>query len=123
MKSVESAKGRVVCRRFLAAVSLLGLSGCVSAVTDDEMAAAPPKAGNCRAAEAQRQRLPPPPSRPLCGIAVASAAGAAATPAHPQVLAPRLRPMRPPLISAAWHPANGDFAGTTSIYSSAAPPL
>ena len=35
MKTVEGAKGRVSCRRLVIAVSLLGLSGCVSAVTDE----------------------------------------------------------------------------------------
>ena len=39
MKTVEGAKGRVSCQRLVVAVSLLGLAGCVSAVTDDEMAA------------------------------------------------------------------------------------
>ncbi|NSZ21947.1 hypothetical protein G6L69_08470, partial [Agrobacterium tumefaciens] len=39
MKAVDSAKGRVACQRLVVAVSLLGLAGCVSAVTDDDMAA------------------------------------------------------------------------------------
>jgi uncharacterized protein YcbK (DUF882 family) len=39
MKAVDSAKGRVSCQRLVVAVSLLGLAGCVSAVTDDDMAA------------------------------------------------------------------------------------
>jgi uncharacterized protein YcbK (DUF882 family) len=39
MKTVDGAKGRVACQRLVVAVSLLGLSGCVSAVTDDDMAA------------------------------------------------------------------------------------
>ncbi|MFK3776581.1 YcbK family protein [Agrobacterium sp. NPDC089420] len=43
MKTVEGAKGRVSCQRLVIAVSLLGLSGCVSAVTDDEMAASAKK--------------------------------------------------------------------------------
>ena len=39
MKAVDSAKGRVACQRLVVAVSLLGLAGCVSAVSDDDMAA------------------------------------------------------------------------------------
>jgi hypothetical protein len=35
MKAVDSAKGRVSCQRLVVAVSLLGLAGCVSAVTGD----------------------------------------------------------------------------------------
>ncbi|NWJ26428.1 YcbK family protein [Rhizobium sp. RM] len=39
MKTVDGKRGRASCHRLVVAVSLLGLSGCVSAVTDDEMAA------------------------------------------------------------------------------------
>src|SRR6218665_3273982 len=39
MKPVDGKRGRASCHRLVVAVSLLGLSGCVSAVTGDEMAA------------------------------------------------------------------------------------
>lgn len=39
MKTAESAKRRASCQRVLIAISLLGLSGCVSAVTDEDVAA------------------------------------------------------------------------------------
>ncbi|WP_296069427.1 D-Ala-D-Ala carboxypeptidase family metallohydrolase [uncultured Agrobacterium sp.] len=123
MKSVESAKGRVVCQRFLAAVSLLGLSGCVSAVTDDEMAAAAKKP---EIAAPQKPQAPASAAATQPGHyvdpAVASAAGAAAAPVHPQA----------PGTPAQAYGAAADIgglatqptaisAGTTSIYSSAAP--
>ena len=86
MKTVESAKGRLLRQRLVIAVSLFGLSGCVSAVTDDEMAGTtkkpeistqqkPQTAASAAAAGAQPGHYVDP--------AVASAAGAAA-PVQPQ---------------------------------------
>lgn len=87
MKTAEGAKGRVSCQRLVIAVSLLGLSGCVSAVTDDEMAAnskkpeiaaqqKPQTAAATAAAGAQQGHYVDP--------AVASSAGGGAVPAHAQ---------------------------------------
>lgn len=66
MKTVEGAKGRVSCQRLVIAVSLLGLSGCVSAVTDDEMAA------NTKKPEIAAQQ----PSQTAAAAGAATAAGA-----------------------------------------------
>ncbi|CAN7455346.1 D-Ala-D-Ala carboxypeptidase family metallohydrolase [Agrobacterium tumefaciens] len=66
MKTVEGAKGRVSCQRLVIAVSLLGLSGCVSAVTDDEMAA------NTKKPEIAAQQ----PSQTAATAVAATAAGA-----------------------------------------------
>ncbi|NTE53632.1 YcbK family protein [Agrobacterium tumefaciens] len=70
MKTVEGAKGRVSCQRFVVAVSLLGLAGCVSAVTDDEMAA------NARKPEITAQQ------KPQTAAAAVAAPAAGAQPGH-----------------------------------------
>lgn len=86
MKAADGAKRRVSCQRLVIAVSLLGLSGCVSAVTDDEMAAnikkpditAEQKAAAAVANPAAKQQ-----QGHYVDPAVASAAGAT-VPAQPQ---------------------------------------
>lgn len=70
MKTVEGAKGRVSCQRLVVAVSLLGLAGCVSAVTDDEMAA------NARKPEITAQQ------KPQTAAAAVAAPAAGAQPGH-----------------------------------------
>ena len=121
MKTVESAKRRLVRPRLVVAVSLLGLSGCVSAVTDDEMAAATKKP------EIAAQQKPQTAASAAAGAqlghyvdpAVASAAGAAApaqTPGGPAQAYGAAADIgglttQPTAIS----------AGTTSIYSTVAP--
>lgn len=125
MKTVESAKGRLVRQRLVIAVSLLGLSGCVSAVTDDEMAAATKKpeiaaqhtpqaatsAATTAAAGAQPGHYVDP--------AVASAAGAAA-PAQPQTSGgPAQAYGAAPDIGGLTTQPTAISAGTTSIYSTA----
>ncbi|CUX42600.1 MULTISPECIES: YcbK family protein [Agrobacterium] len=90
MKTVESAKGRLSCQRLVVAVSLLGLSGCVSAVTDDEMAATAKKPEI--AAQQKQQAAAAAVPAPVAGAqpghyvdpAVASAAGANNVPAQHQ---------------------------------------
>ncbi|MGV1955615.1 D-Ala-D-Ala carboxypeptidase family metallohydrolase [Agrobacterium sp. 22-214-1] len=122
MTTVESAKGRLVRQRLVIAVSLLGLSGCVSAVTDDEMAAAtkkpeisaqqkPQTAASTAAAGAQQGHYVDP--------AVASAAGAAA-PAQPQASGgPAQAYGAAPDIGGLTTQPTAISAGTTSIYSTA----
>ncbi|MBO9657090.1 MAG: YcbK family protein [Agrobacterium tumefaciens] len=87
MKTVEGAKQRVSCQRLVIAVSLLGLSGCVSAVTDDEMAASTKKPEIAAQHKPQTAAAAPQTSGAQPGHyvdpAVASAAGAA-TPSQPQ---------------------------------------
>ncbi|CUX21238.1 YcbK family protein [Agrobacterium genomosp. 13] len=86
MKAADGAKGRVSCQRLVIAVSLLGLSGCVSAVTDDELAAS-----NKKPEIAAQQKPQTAAATPAAGAqqghyvdpAVASAAGAS-VPAQPQ---------------------------------------
>ncbi|MBW9074954.1 YcbK family protein [Agrobacterium deltaense] len=120
MTTVESAKGRLVRQRLVIAVSLLGLSGCVSAVTDDEMAAAtkkpeisaqqkPQTAASTAATGAQQGHYVDP--------AVASAAGAAA-PAQPQASGgPAQAYGAAPDIGGLTTQPTAISAGTTSIYS------
>ena len=122
MTTVESAKGRLVRQRLVFAVSLLGLSGCVSAVTDDEMAAAtkkpeisaqqkPQTAASTAAAGAQQGHYVDP--------AVASAAGAAA-PTQPQASGgPAQAYGAAPDIGGLTTQPTAISAGTTSIYSTA----
>ncbi|SCX77515.1 YcbK family protein [Rhizobium sp. NFACC06-2] len=122
MTTVERAKGRLVRQRLVIAVSLLGLSGCVSAVTDDEMAAAtkkpeisaqqkPQTAASTAAAGAQQGHYVDP--------AVASAAGAAA-PAQPQASGgPAQAYGAAPDIGGLTTQPTAISAGTTSIYSTA----
>ncbi len=122
MTTVESAKGRLVRQRLVIAVSLLGLSGCVSAVTDDEMAAAtkkpeisaqqkPQTAASTVAAGAQQGHYVDP--------SVASAAGAAA-PAQPQASGgPAHAYGAAPDIGGLTTQPTAISAGTTSIYSTA----
>ncbi|MFF2320131.1 YcbK family protein [Agrobacterium sp. NPDC058088] len=126
MKTVGSAKGRLSCQRFVVAVSLLGLSGCVSAVTDDEMAATAKKPEI--AAQHKQQTAAATVSAPAAGTqpghyvdpAVASAAGAGNVPAQHQA----------PGSPAQGYGAAADIgglttqptaisAGTSSIYSTA----
>ncbi|MBO0124894.1 YcbK family protein [Agrobacterium sp. OT33] len=70
MKTVEGAKGRVSCQRLVVAVSLLGLAGCVSAVTDDEMAT------NAKKPEITAQQ------KPQTAAAAVAAPAAGAQPGH-----------------------------------------
>lgn len=126
MTTVESAKGRLVRQRLVIAVSLLGLSGCVSAVTDDEMAAAtkkpeifaqqkPQTAASTAAAGAQQGHYVDP--------AVASAAGAAAS-AQPQASGgPAQAYGAAPDIGGLTTQPTAISAGTTSIYSTASAAL
>lgn len=125
MKTVESAKGRLVRQRLVIAVSLLGLSGCVSAVTDDEMAAATkkpeiaaqhkPQAATSAAATAAAGAQP----GHYVDPAVASAAGAAA-PAQPQTSGgPAQAYGAAPDIGGLTTQPTAISAGTTSIYSTA----
>ncbi|KJF66460.1 YcbK family protein [Rhizobium nepotum] len=88
MKTVDGAKGRVACQRLVVAVSLLGLSGCVSAVTDDDMAANSKKPAisaeqKAQAASAVNGPAGKQPPGHYVDPAVASAAGGA-TPAQQQ---------------------------------------
>lgn len=125
MKTVEGAKGRVSCQRLVIAVSLLGLSGCVSAVTDDEMAANTKKPAI--AAQQHPQAAAAAVAAPAAGgqpghyvdPAVASASGGAA-PGQPQT------PGGPAQVYGAAADIGGlttqptaISAGTSSIYSTA----
>ncbi|MDA5635769.1 MULTISPECIES: YcbK family protein [Rhizobium/Agrobacterium group] len=125
MKTVEGAKGRVSCQRLVIAVSLLGLSGCVSAVTDDEMAANTNKPEI--AAQQRPQTAAAAVATPAAGTqpghyvdpAVASASGGA-VPAQPQT------PGGPAQVYGAAADIGGlttqptaISAGTSSIYSTA----
>ena len=126
MKTAENAKGRLSCKRFVVAVSLLGLSGCVSAVTDDEMAATAKKPEI--AAQHKPQTAAAAVASPATGAqpghyvdpAVASAAGVNNVPAQHQA----------PGSPAQGYGAAADIgglttqptaisAGTSSIYSTA----
>ncbi|MDA5641520.1 MULTISPECIES: YcbK family protein [Agrobacterium] len=122
MKTVESAKGRLLRQRLVIAVSLFGLSGCVSAVTDDEMAGTtkkpeistqqkPQTAASAAAAGAQPGHYVDP--------AVASAAGAAA-PVQPQAAGgPAQAYGAAPDIAGLTTQPTAISAGTASIYSTA----
>ncbi|WP_162749512.1 D-Ala-D-Ala carboxypeptidase family metallohydrolase [Agrobacterium sp. MS2] len=130
MKTVEGAKGRVSCRRLVIAVSLLGLSGCVSAVTDEEMAATAKKP---EVAGQQKQQTAAT-AAPAAGAqqghyvdpAVASAAGATTAPAqHLAAGGPAQGYGAAADIAGLTTQPTGISAGTSSIYStaSAAPSL
>ncbi|MBW9057791.1 D-Ala-D-Ala carboxypeptidase family metallohydrolase [Agrobacterium pusense] len=130
MKTVEGAKGRVSCRRLVIAVSLLGLSGCVSAVTDEEMAATAKKP---EVAGQQKQQTAAT-AAPAAGAqqghyvdpAVASAAGATTAPAQHQAAGgPAQGYGAAADIAGLTTQPTGISAGTSSIYStaSAAPSL
>lgn len=122
MKTVESAKGRLVCQRLVIAVSLLGLSGCVSAVTDDEMAAATKKpeiAAQQKPQAAASAAATGTPQGHYVDPAVASAAGAAAS-AQPQASgSPAQAYGAAPDIGGLTTQPTAISAGTTSIYSTA----
>lgn len=125
MKTVESAKGRLVRQRLVVAVSLLGLSGCVSAVTDDEMAASTKKpeiaAQQTPLTAASAAATPAAGAQPgqYVDPAVASAAGAA-TPAQPQAsVGPAQAYGAAPDIGGLTTQPTAISAGTTSIYSTA----
>ena len=130
MKTVEGAKGRVSCRRLVIAVSLLGLSGCVSAVTDEEMAATAKKP---EVAGQQKQQTAAT-AAPAAGAqqghyvdpAVAAAAGATTAPAQHQAAGgPAQGYGAAADIAGLTTQPTGISAGTSSIYStaSAAPSL
>ncbi|MDH2088775.1 D-Ala-D-Ala carboxypeptidase family metallohydrolase [Rhizobium pusense] len=124
MKTVEGAKGRVSCRRLVIAVSLLGLSGCVSAVTDEEMAATAKKP---EVAGQQKQQMAAT-AAPAAGAqqghyvdpAVASAAGATTAPAQHQAAGgPAQGYGAAADIAGLTTQPTGISAGTSSIYSTA----
>ncbi|WP_194842281.1 D-Ala-D-Ala carboxypeptidase family metallohydrolase [Agrobacterium pusense] len=124
MKTVEGAKGRVSCRRLVIAVSLLGLSGCVSAVTDEEMAATAKKP---EVAGQQKQQTAAT-AAPAAGAqqghyvdpAVASAAGATTAPAqHLAAGGPAQGYGAAADIAGLTTQPTGISAGTSSIYSTA----
>lgn len=124
MKTVEGAKGRVSCRRLVIAVSLLGLSGCVSAVTDEEMAATAKKP---EVAGQQKQQMAAT-AAPAAGAqqghyvdpAVASAAGATTAPAqHHAAGGPAQGYGAAADIAGLTTQPTGISAGTSSIYSTA----
>ncbi|MBM7328779.1 hypothetical protein JS562_37820, partial [Agrobacterium sp. S2] len=124
MKTVEGAKGRVSCRRLVIAVSLLGLSGCVSAVTDEEMAATAKKP---EVAGQQKQQTAAT-AAPAAGAqqghyvdpAVASAAGATTAPAQHQAAGgPAQGYGAAADIAGLTTQPTGISAGTSSIYSTA----
>ena len=122
MKAADGAKGRVSCQRLVIAVSLLGLSGCVSAMTDDEMVA-----NNKKPEIAAQQKPQTAAATPAAGAqqghyvdpAVASAAGAA-SPAQQQAAAgPAQGYGAAADIGGLTTQPTAISAGTSSIYSTA----
>jgi len=122
MKAADGAKGRVSCQRLVIAVSLLGLSGCVSAMTDDEMVA-----NNKKPEIAAQQKPQTAAATPAAGAqqghyvdpAVASAAGAAG-PAQQQAAAgPAQGYGAAADIGGLTTQPTAISAGTSSIYSTA----
>ncbi|MBW9067121.1 D-Ala-D-Ala carboxypeptidase family metallohydrolase [Agrobacterium pusense] len=124
MKTVEGAKGRVSCRRLVIAVSLLGLSGCVSAVTDEEMAATAKKPEVVGQQKQQTAATAAPAAGAQQGHyvdpAVASAAGATTAPAQHQAAGgPAQGYGAAADIAGLTTQPTGISAGTSSIYSTA----
>ncbi len=124
MKTVEGAKGRVSCRRLVIAVSLLGLSGCVSAVTDEEMAATAKKPEVAGQQKQQTAATAAPAAAAQQGHyvdpAVASAAGATTAPAQHQAEGgPAQGYGGAADIAGLTTQPTGISAGTSSIYSTA----
>ncbi len=124
MKTVEGAKGRVSCRRLVIAVSLLGLSGCVSAVTDEEMAATAKKPEVAGQQKPQTAATAAPAAGAQQGHyvdpAVASAAGATTAPAQHQAAGgPAQGYGAAADIAGLTTQPTGISAGTSSIYSTA----
>ncbi|MCZ7450360.1 YcbK family protein [Agrobacterium rhizogenes] len=125
MKTAENAKGRLSCQRFVVAVSLLGLSGCVSAVTDDEMAATAKKPEI--AAQHKQQTAAAAVAAPAAGTqpghyvdpAVASAAGAGNVPAQQAPGGPAQGYGGAADIGGLATQPTAISAGTSSIYSTA----
>ncbi|MDS7597279.1 YcbK family protein [Agrobacterium tumefaciens] len=128
MKTVGGNRGRGSCQRLVVAVSLLGLSGCVSAVTDDEMAADVKKTevvAEQKVATANGSPATQPQGRYVDPAMVSAAgAGGAATETGAQAPQPQQSAQgqvygAPADIGGLVTQPTGISAGTASIYSTA----